>query len=70
MGGHEEYEAHEGMSIKGMSIKGMSIKGMSIKGMRVKTGHPLALVCRSGRDRGTLGKKGHEDGLETRLYTG
>ena len=60
------------MGIVGMGIVGMSIKGMSIKGMRVKTGHPrsLALVCSSGRDRGTLGKKGHEDGVETRLYTG
>ena len=46
------------------------MKGM--KDMRVKTGHPrsLALVCRSGRDRGTLGTKGHENGVEIRLYTG
>ena len=43
---------------------------MSMKGMRGKTRHleNSALVCRSGRDRGTLGKKVYEVGVKAKLY--
>ena len=55
-----------------MSMEGMGIKGRSIEGMRVRTGHPrsLVLVCRSGWDRGTLGKKVYGAEAKTKLYMG
>ena len=43
-----------------------------MKGMRVKTGHPRSsgLVCRSGRDRDTLGIKVYKVEVKAKLHMG